>query len=710
MISTPQAAAPMGQGTQRLSLAQAFKLAGEHARAGRLVQAEGILRQILKQRPNDPEALHQLAIVAHQAGKTPFAVQLIERALTVNPHVHVLQANIAEMYRRIGQPQKAIEHGQRAVALKPDAADAHNNLGIAYFDIGDFQTAITCYDKAIAVRPRFAEAVSNKGNALRQTRRFAEAETEYRRALAINPTYAEAYNNLGSVLRDLERPAEAEAAYKRAIQLKPSYIEAINNLVLAYKDLKQYDQGLATAQQTLKLQPQNADALAYMGAIHVDQGRLDAAFDALKKSLAIAPNKAETLNMMGRAYFEADEPAKAIETYQRAIALKPDFADPYNNMGNALKEVGRFDDALRAFETCLALSPESIGTYVNLVDTYKFRSDDDRHVRAIEAQIARGGALSDERRMQMSFAAGKVYDDLKRYDEAFPLLAAGNALKRKTIAYDEPTILSYFERIKNVITADLVREKSGGGVAGAAPIFVLGMPRSGTTLVEQILASHPRVAGAGELKDMSNTVNSVRSKDGTTVPFPEFVPVATPAEIARIGEVYLQKLTRRAPGAERITDKMPSNFYFLGLIHLALPGAKVIHTNRNAVDTCVSCFSKLFAGEQSQTYDLGELGRYYRAYHGLMAHWRAALPAGAFLDVQYEDVVADTEGQARRILDYCGLEWDARVLDFHRTERPVKTASSSQVRQPIYNSSVARWRNYEKFLGPLLQELGDLAR
>jgi tetratricopeptide (TPR) repeat protein len=700
----------MGQGTQRLSLAQAFKLAGEHARAGRLVQAEGILRQILKQRPNDPEALHQLAIVAHQAGKTPFAVQLIDRALTVNPNVHLFQANIAEMYRRIGQPQKAIEHGQRAVALKPDAADAHNNLGIAYFDIGDFDTAITCYDKAITHRPRFAEAISNKGNAYRQTRRYAEAEAEYRRALAINPSYAEAYNNLGSVLRDLERPAEAEAAYKRALTLKPAYLEALNNLILAYKDLKQFDQGIATAQQALKLQPQNSDALAYMGAIYVEQDRLDAAFDALKKSLAIAPNKAETLNMLGRAYFEADEPTKAIQVYQRAIALKPDFGDPYNNMGNALKELGRFDEALKAFETCLALNPEAIGTYVNLVDTYKFRSSDDRHVKAIEAQIAHPEGLSEERRMQMSFAAAKVYDDLKRYDEAFPLLLTGNALKRKTIAYDEPTILGYFGRLKNVMTADLLREKSGGGVQSDTPIFVLGMPRSGTTLVEQILASHPRVAGAGELKDMSSTVNSVRAKDGKVMPFPEFVPVATPAEIARVGEAYLQKLKRRAPEAERITDKMPSNFYFLGLIYLMLPGAKVIHTNRNPVDTCVSCFSKLFAGEQSQTYNLGELGRYYRAYHGLMAHWRQALPTGTFLDVQYEEVVADTEAQARRILDYCGLEWDARVLDFHRNERPVKTASSSQVRQPIYGSSVARWRNYEKFLGPLLQELGDLGR
>jgi hypothetical protein len=379
-------------------------------------------------------------------------------------------------------------------------------------------------------------------------------------------------------------------------------------------------------------------------------------------------------------------------------------------MGNALKEIGNFGEARKAFETCLALSPESLGTYVNLVDTYKFTSSDDRHLKSIEAALAQSDTLTEERRMQLSFAAAKAYDDLKRFDEGFPLLLTGNSLKRKTVEYDEKTVLAYFDRIRNVLTADVVRDKSGGGSASTMPIFVLGMPRSGTTLVEQILASHPRVKGGGELKDMSDTVNSVRSKDGTSVPFPEFLPVANLAEIARIGEAYVAKLMRRAPGAERITDKMPSNFYFLGLIHLALPGAKVIHSSRSPVDTCVSCFSKLFAGEQSQTYDLGELGRYYRAYHGLMAHWREVLPADAFLDVQYEDVVADTEGQARRILDYCGLEWDRQVLDFHRTERSVKTASSSQVRQPIYGSSVARWRNYEKFLGPLLQELGDLAR
>jgi len=694
---------------QQMTSAQALQLAAQHQRAGRLVQAEGILRQILQQRPNDTEALHQLAILAYQSGKLPLAVQLIERALSINPDVHVYHANIAEMYRRLGQAQKAIAHGLKAVSLKADSADAHNNLGIAHFDSADYETAIRCYDKAIDLRPRFAEAISNRANALRQLKRYAEAEGEYRRAIAIKPAYAEAHNNLGSVLRDQDRHAESELAYRRAVELKPGYIEALNNLVLAQKDLKRYDEAIATANSVLKLDARNADALSYLGAVYVDQKRPEPALDALRRSLALKPDKPETHNMLGRALFEANEPERAVDAYRRAIALKADFADPHNNLGNVLKELGRFDDALQAFDAAISLEPDKVGVYVNLSDAKRFHSNDDKHLSAIERFLGRYEDLNEDEQMHVGFAAGKAYDDLKRYDEGFPHLIRANALKRKTAAYDEAAVLGLFERIAATFTAELVTAKAGGGFATEMPIFVLGMPRSGTTLVEQILASHPRVRGAGELRDMNDTINSVRGSDGHPAGYPEFVPRLSPSDLARIGEAYTSKLAKRAPGAERVTDKMPSNFYFVGLIHLALPGAKILHTRRNPVDTCVSCFSKLFAGEQNQTYDLAELGRYYRAYHRLMAHWRAVLPAGAFLDVQYEDVVADTETQAKRILEYCGLAWTPRVLDFHRTERPVKTASARQVRQPIYRSSVARWRNYERFLGPLLAELGDLA-
>jgi hypothetical protein len=234
------------------------------------------------------------------------------------------------------------------------------------------------------------------------------------------------------------------------------------------------------------------------------------------------------------------------------------------------------------------------------------------------------------------------------------------------------------------------------------------MPRSGTTLIEQIIASHPKVRPGGELRDFSRTVAAHFAARGT-LPFSEYMSAVAPAEMAAIGDTYVRRLDALAPGAAHITDKMPQNFFSVGLIHLALPNAKIVHSMRNPVDTCVSCFTKLFTGSQDATYELGELGRYYRAYHELMAHWRRVLPAGSFLDVRYEDVVADTEGQARRLLDFCGLEWDAKVLDFHKTDRPVKTASAAQVRQPIYSSAVARWRHYEKHLGPLLEALGDLA-
>jgi hypothetical protein len=231
------------------------------------------------------------------------------------------------------------------------------------------------------------------------------------------------------------------------------------------------------------------------------------------------------------------------------------------------------------------------------------------------------------------------------------------------------------------------------------------MPRSGTTLVEQILASHPLVHGAGELEELNQIVLDHRNAAGQTIRYPDFVPELSRSDLTGIGERYLTAVRRRAPEGERMTDKMPSNFFFVGLIHLALPNAKVIHTIRDPLDTCISCFSKLFTHGQHFSYDLGELGRYYKRYERLMAHWRRVLPPGKVLDVRYEDVVADLETQARRILAYCELPWDDRCLSFHETDRPVRTASVTQVRQPIYKSAVGRWREYEEFLGPLLEAL-----
>jgi hypothetical protein len=277
------------------------------------------------------------------------------------------------------------------------------------------------------------------------------------------------------------------------------------------------------------------------------------------------------------------------------------------------------------------------------------------------------------------------------------------------ISYDEDRTLGLFDRIEATFTDELIAAKSGGD-ASQIPIFVLGMPRSGTTLIEQIIASHPMVHGGGELQALNEIVLGGREVTDNVIPFPESVPALDPSAVQQIGARYVDVLRRLAVkagrNAERVTDKMPSNYYFVGLIHLALPNAKIVHAVRDPVDTCISCFSKLFSAEQNHTYDLGELGRYYRRYQRLMEHWRHVLPPGRMLEVRYEEVVADLEGQVRRIISHCGLPWDDRCLSFHKTERPVRTASATQVRQPIYKSAVGRWRVYEEQLGPLLDALG----
>ena len=310
--------------------------------------------------------------------------------------------------------------------------------------------------------------------------------------------------------------------------------------------------------------------------------------------------------------------------------------------------------------------------------------------------------------LYLDFALAKADDDLGRYGDAAGRMLRANAQKRAEIVYDEPRDLAYFARLKRAFNSGTLSRLSGSGGLGELPIFVFGMPRSGTTLVEQIIASHPDVAGGGELEDLDVVLASLRAARGA--PYPECMQEIELHTLARVADNFTHRLSKVAPQARCITDKAPSTYFHVGLIHLAMPGAKMIHVTRDPVDTCLSCFSKPFARGQDYCYDLAELGRYYRAYHALMQYGRAILPAEAFLDVRYEDVVADTEGQARRMLEFCDLDWTAAVLDFHEGERTVSTWSAQQVRQPIYGSSIQRWRNCEAMLQPLLQELGDLVQ
>ncbi len=704
----PMPVAPSAPATpvaaENLTPGQALMLAEQKRRHGFLADADELCRRVLAAEPNNADAAHMLGIIAHQSGKLSEAIEHVRRAATLAPDQALYHANLGEMCRLAGRTDEAIAAGRRAIALNPQHAGALSNVGIALFDQGKFEEALEHYDRAVAIEPGFVQAHSNRGNALQRLKRFAEAEHCYRRAIELEPKFADAYNNLGTCLRELKRSEEAETVYRKALELLPNNPETLDNLALAVKDLERLDEAAEIFRRALAIEQRSDKIHLHYGTVLLDQGKTDEAAAATERALALNPDSHDAINVMGRVAFERGELEAALAHYRRALSLKPDLADAYNNMGNVLKELGQLDEAQQTYLKALALDPKVTGVYVNLADSKKF-APGDPHLAAMEALAAQADGLSKTDRMQLDFALGKAYADLKDHRGSFEHLLKGSAAKRQTIQYDEPATLALFDRLEQVFTPELIRAKSGGGDFSQVPIFVLGMPRSGTTLVEQILASHQKVHGAGELKTLNDVVLTVRGPDGTPLPYPEFVPSLDPAALKAIGARYVALLRELAPHGERVTDKMPSNYYFVGLIHLALPNAKIIHTIRDPVDTCISCFSKLFTAEQNHTYDLGELGRYYRRYERLMAHWRRVLPAGSILDVRYEDVVADLEGQARRIIAHCALPWDERCLAFHETNRPVRTASATQVRQPIYNSAIGRWRVYEEFLGPLLKEL-----
>jgi tetratricopeptide (TPR) repeat protein len=410
---------------------------------------------------------------------------------------------------------------------------------------------------------------------------------------------------------------------------------------------------------------------------------------------------------MGLVHYEQQKPEEALILFRRAITLKPDFADAHNNIGNLQKELGEIAAARTAYERAIALDPNEVAYYVNFVDAKKFVASD-AHLSSMEA-IAATRTLSETARYRLNFSLAKAYDDLGRFDEAFACMREANAIKRKRIAYDEGQTCGLFDRIRSAFDRPMIAAKSGRGCQSPLPVFVMGMPRSGTTLIEQILASHPAVHGAGELSDFDQLAHEIRRDDGGTFRHPEDTGLMATHQLQALGDAYVARLRRRAPAAKRVTDKMPANFLYAGLIHLALPEARIIHVVRDPRDTCLSCYSKLFTAEQNFAYDLGELGRYYGKYAELMAHWRDVLPEGRILEVRYEDVIADLEVSARRIIEHCGLDWHPDCMAFHETRRPVRTASASQVRRPIYRTSEGRWRAYQDHLGPLLTALDDHA-
>ncbi len=629
--------------------------------------------------------------------------QPVDQAALLSHSLRLLQS---------GQPADAMRGFERLTAVNPLHAVAFNCLGIAHFDRGDPGRAIECYDKAISIKPHFAEAFSNRAGALARLGRDDEAAAACERALTINPRLAEAHNNLGNVWLKRAQFQRALSSFQRAVEIAPKFENAISNIILTQIRLEQLTDAKATAAQALKTHPKNVQFLLYAAEIEIALRAPHEAIALLQRARRGGPGTAQVHHMLGLAFFEAGVPDKAIAQSQEALKLEPKLAGALITIAAALLQQGKFDEALPYFDRAFELPGEFSSSYQDVAKTKKFRSNDDPHLRLFERKAADDlkseGPVNPRRRVNLQFALGKAYDDLGRYDEAFACFSHANEIERDAGLYDEQAVMRRFAELKKLFTPNFLRGRGHADRASPPrPIFIVGMPRSGTTLVEQILSGRDGVYIGGELAVFDEQCQALSELLGAK--YPDFLSGVTSAQIEGLGEEYMQAVRALSPSSRMITDKMPTNFNFAGLIHLALPGARIIHTIRDARDTCLSCFMTPWKHMEKFNTDLARMGRYYRAYFDLMSHWRTLLPPTAFLDVRYEDLISDPQVQTRRITDFCGVEWDPGVVEIQNRDGAVRTASLFQVRQSIYKTSVARWRNYEKWLGPLLDELGDLA-
>jgi len=477
---------------------------------------------------------------------------------------------------------------------------------------------------------------------------------------------------------------------------------------IAHHQAGRFAEAIPLYREILAVEPDLAEIHNNLGHALAALGNPEAAATAFQRAVELKPDNPEALCNWGLALVDLERFDDAEAKYRRALAIDANFHGAYNNLGLLMKERGRLNDAVIAFEQAIRLSPKKTSYYDNLAAVRPFVAGD-CYFAALRNMAENSAAFPAVDRISLHFALAKAYENIDQPEIAFRELVKGNALKRAQLVYDEAATLGGMDRLRELIDRDFIEARRGCGLTSAVPVFIVGMTRSGTTLIEQILASHPRVFGAGELLLLDQAAGAIRNALPGRPPFPEMMLDMSPDHFGILAKLYLDHIVRQAPDAARVTDKMTVNFLFVGLIHLMLPNATIIHAVRDPVDTCLSCFSTNFTKPHPHTYDLAELGRYYRHYRQLMAHWHDVLPPGRILDVRYEELVGDLEGVARRIVTHCGLEWDARCLDFYLTKRPVRTASAAQVRKPIYRNAVGRWRKYEAFLGPLLAELGPFA-
>ncbi|QIG79403.1 tetratricopeptide repeat-containing sulfotransferase family protein [Stakelama tenebrarum] len=650
----------------RLAGAKAALKAGDHADA--LAQAEALLNET----PEDLDTLYVAAVAARFAARYDVAQRHIAALRKVAPEYGRGWQEAGHLARDRGDPQAAIAAYRRACQYNP-------SLNASWSALAD-------------MIERSGGNAAEAAAARAQVARLAELPREL---LAVTNMIHE-----GRILK-------AEALCRAFLQARPHHIEAMRLLADIGSRLGVLEDADFLLESAVEFEPDNVQLrLDYIQVLRKRQ-KFVAAREQAEYLYARDPESPLFQSHYAIESMQTGEYDRALTLFDTILARLPRDPATLTSRGHALKTMGRQEDAIASYRAAFAARPEQGDAWYALANlkTYNFT---DGEVSQMHGLMARDDlALMD--RVHLAFALGKAHEDRKEYAESFGFYEEGNSLKRFQTRYSADQMTEELAAQKQVCTPELFAKQAGKGDAAPDPIFILGLPRAGSTLLEQILASHSAIDGTLELPNILSLAHRLRGRKRGTERYPGILHDLPAEELAALGADYIENTRIHRAGAPFFIDKMPNNFRHIGLIHLILPNAKIIDARRDPMDCCFSGFKQLFAEGQEFTYGLTEIGRYYRDYVDLMDHWDAVLPEGRVLRVQHEDVLADLEGQVRRMLDYVGVDFEPACLEFHRTERAVRTASSEQVRRPLNRSGVAVWRHYEPWLGDLKAALGDLA-
>ncbi len=552
-----------------------------------------------------------------------------------------------------GRNYQALFANQKSVEINPYDAEAITNLGVTHQSLGETTQAEACYKQAITFKPEYSLAHKSLGDTLRVLGKLKEAEASYRRAITLKPDFAEAHYNLGNLVKTLGKLKEAEASYRRAITLKPDFAEAHYNL----------------------------------GNLAKTQGKLDVAEVSFRSAIEYKQDFVESYNNLGTTLEALERPKEAEATYMKAITIDPEYFQAYNNLGNVLQEHAKVEEAEKNFKKAIELNPNYSEAHRHLTNLKKFKTKDKQFLKMLE--LYSDGTITQDELCHINFGLAKAYEDLGDFEQAFKHYSEGNILRKTLLKYDIVKDVELFNQIE--LNYSQIKEKSiqiEDNTNKLIPIFIIGMPRSGTTLVEQIISSHSRVTGAGELNFVSNFGKLIALGESE----------ATTNNLIKFRRKYLEKLNERSNHTAFITDKMPQNFLYLGLITAALPEAKIIHVQRDAAAVCWANYKQYFAtSDLGYCCSLNDIIKYYSLYKRLMKFWEIHIGEKIY-ELDYELLTNNQETESKRVIKQLGLNWEIGCLSPQNNKRSVRTASNLQIREKVYKGSSERWKHYKPFL------------